>query len=84
MFGLFVLFVYEPFRLSHQEDDAAGVLCSKFNSDLRRKNVVLDELRVTHLMNPRCFHFKDQAGMWLRPTTKPAITLVAVNHFHLC
>lgn len=44
----------------------------------------LDELRVTRLMNPRCFHFQDQAGMWLRPTTKPAVTLVAVNHFQLC
>ena len=42
MFGLFVLFVYETFRLSHQEDDAAGGLCSKFDSDLRRKIVVLD------------------------------------------
>ena len=37
MFGLFMLFAYEPFRLSHQEDDAAGGLCSKFDSDLRGK-----------------------------------------------
>ena len=40
MFGLFILFVYEPFRLSHQEDDAAGGLSSEFDSDLRRKNIV--------------------------------------------
>ena len=62
MFGLFVLFVYETFRLSHQEDDATGGLCSKFDSDLRRKIVVLDEFRVTRLMNTGGFHFKDQAG----------------------
>ena len=62
------------FRLSHQEDDAAGDLGSKFDSDLRRKNVVLDESRVTRLMNTRCFHFKDQAGTWLPPTTKPTVT----------
>lgn len=37
-FGLFI--VYEPFRLSHQEDNTAGDLCSEFNSNLRRKDVV--------------------------------------------
>ena len=42
MFRLFMVFVYEPFRPSHQEDDAAGGLCSQFDSDLRRKNVVYD------------------------------------------
>ena len=62
MFGLFILFVYETFQLSHQEDDAAGGLCSKFDSGLRRKIVVLDEFRVTRLMNTGGFHFKDQAG----------------------
>ena len=59
MFGLFMLFVYEPFWLSHQEDDATGGLCSEFNSHLRRKNVVYDEFSVSRLVNTRCFHLKD-------------------------
>ena len=36
MFWL-VYVIYDPFWLSHQEDDAAGGLCSEFESDLRRK-----------------------------------------------
>ena len=33
MLGLFILFVYELFQLSHQEGNAAGGLCSKFKSN---------------------------------------------------
>ena len=59
MFGLFMLFVCEPFQLSHQEDDAAGGLFSEFNSNLRRKNVIHDEFSVSRLLNMRCFQLKD-------------------------
>ena len=48
-------------RLSHQEDNAAGGLCSKFDSDLRRKIVVLDEFRVARLMN-EMFSFQRSSG----------------------
>ena len=47
-FGLFILFVFEPFRLCPQEDDAAGGLPSEFDSDLKRKNIVHDEFSVTY------------------------------------
>jgi len=38
-FGSIMLFIYEPFQPSHQEDDAAGSLCGEFEPDLWRKNV---------------------------------------------
>ena len=41
MLGLFMFFAYEPFQFFHQEDDTAGGLCSKFDSDLRRKKCCL-------------------------------------------
>ena len=57
-----MLFIYEPFRLSHQEDDAAGSLCSEFEPDLWRKNVAYNGCGITYLTNIRYFHLKDQAG----------------------
>ena len=62
MFGLLMLFVYEPFGLFHQQNDAAEGLCSKFDSNLRRKNVVYNEFCISCLVNMRYSYSKDQVG----------------------
>ena len=59
-----MLFIYEPFWLSHKKDNAAEGLCRDFDSNLRTKNVVYDEFCVSCLVYTRCFHFKDWAGTW--------------------
>ena len=43
---------------------AAGGLCSEFDSDLRRKNVVYDEFSVSHIVSTRSFHLKDRVSTW--------------------
>ena len=48
-----MLLVYESFWPSYQEDDAAGGLCSEFDSDSRRKNIVYDEFSISRLMSTR-------------------------------
>ena len=63
-FGLFMSFLHESFWPSCQEDNAAGGLCSELEFDLRKKKVAYGELRVSCLMNMRCFHLKDQDGTW--------------------